>query len=469
MEPLNYASSRAAAWAWYQRGAGSGATLTSARSEPIGSAASGPQRSALTRGGSSPSRFKLEADLLILSSASEDASDRLKSLHLLPHLSDSSYGGSDAICQRSSMLASPRMSETASPDAADLSIVMSGSIYGTTSWDCGSSLFDSFELVAMSKKLDLAHQLDESAIEKVCPPAEDVPRSRCAELGSDEDEEVEDGNEATSTGLHALRPTPTGMGNICEIDADTDSNSALNDCKQSRQAIYDMFCRLENLDTPVGPVREYEHVKKSSTNSPLAPRSGKQYRRRRFHSLSKAFRHHFVQLTRQSGRRSPIPMDGHRTSDKVHIQQSASLPARIFPNVQTHDHKTVIGLESRGRKDWIKADLSCSFEASKHSFRNQYSSNDAYHHHHQHYHHYHHYLFRHHSDDCIGLLPVAPLLDKSHQVAAAGLRASKVSSLHSPASEGAFPDSNRMWGDANNHVTASFPVHCYAYPIPQER
>ncbi|MCO5559378.1 hypothetical protein L7F22_012977 [Adiantum nelumboides] len=421
MEPLNYASSKAAARAWYQRGAGSGATLMIARSEPIGSAASGPQRSALTRGGSSSSRFKLEADLLIFSSASmEDTCDRLKSLHLLPDSSDSSYGGSDAVCGSSSMLAPPRMSTTASPvlaDSADLSIVISGS-----------------------------------------------------SCGPDEDEEDEDGNEARNTGLHALRPTPTGIDNLCVIDADADSNSALNDCKQSRQAIYDMFCRLENLDTPVGPALDNEHVKKSSTTSPLGPRSGKQYRRLRLHSLSKAFRHHFFQLTRQSGRGSPIPMDGLRTSDKVHIQQSASLPARIFPNVQTQDHKTVIGLESPSQKDLIKANQSCIFEASKHSLRKQYLRNDAHHHHYHHYHHHHHYLSRHQSGDGIGLLPLAQVLDKSHEVAAAGLRASKVSSLHRrPASEGASPDSKRMWGDANNHVKASFPVDCYASPIPQER
>lgn len=466
------ARSKAAAWAWYQRTSGSVVT----RSEV---AIASPHRS--VRG--CPSRFKLEADLLLSGASIQDNSDRLESLHLSK---DSSNSSSDGAIDRSDMLPASTMTTMQQINGhsrvhTDL-VLTASSCYGAAAWDCGSALFDAFELVAMSKKLEDAHQLNHASIEKVCLPAEGAFAETQFETFSDADEVGEEETQFQHNHKFAAWHTTVLSHRLSE---DSDTSQLPPDQTQSRQAVYDMFCRYKNPETQGGIFSDdqsnREHMRKLKPGMPPVVHS-KQYRRRRLaHSLSSTFRQHIAQLAG----RSRASLMANRPPDKLCLSQSLSLPAKgtavlqhqshslpteSMTHLHRHSHKTAhAALPQAGIKSMAsKMSESHGIRASNYTLSKQSSSDTVHHHYHHHYHHHHHhhYRFRRHSDEGFLALP-EPLLgaDKSLLVAAAGLGTAKISSLQdylslNPKLEGTFLDNKRKLKDANMGTTPiQSPLH----------
>lgn len=299
-------------------------------------------------------------------------------------------------------------------------------------WDCGSSLFDSFELVAMSKKLDadLHEPIIEGQVESV------------VDLEIDPNDHYQQNVlSLCDTPQTAISP-PSSPPQAPHYEASDKYNifdkliSAPD--KQSKQAVYDMFCHYGDAA---------KHVTKQSykQSSPADATCGGESRKHKirpgrmsFHGLAKAL-HSITHLhlhTSTAGGGDSCRAEAGEDHHHHHHRHYSPLPQASMASkaFSTHGQGGHVGVTNPSVEHNNYDDV---IEAGSQS-----KSRHIHHHHHHHYH----YLF--HSDDDFRLQP----LDKSLMVAAAGLRSSKASPalssyLESPA-RGDFPvDFGRKWGE----------------------
>lgn len=332
---------KAAAWAWYQRSGGAPAPL-------------GRSHAFLTRHSAchSPSRFLLEA-----------------------------------LNSRTNM---------ASPSSTASFVDVPSTFHDEPlnfhhTWDCGSSLFDSFELVAMSKQLDVELSEPPYSHHPVVDPLPSQPAAQFLPL--------------TSPKHPTFRPLvqPPAYDEL-DHDAFVDKfpyhGSALrkksDGDKYSKQAVYDMLCHFTYLD------KTSKHGKSDFPGPDCEIKKQKSKHRSSLHSLSKALQH-IAHLAH--------PGDDHHRE-------------------QHHHHKDIPFLDSSSKSLQKNTHTSAPFRAGDEHEGSLFSPRHQYQHKHVHHHHHHHYHYLFHSDDGFTLQPQ----DKSLMVAAAGLRTPKMSPL-----PGCFP------------------------------
>ncbi|MCO5609183.1 hypothetical protein L7F22_063406 [Adiantum nelumboides] len=450
------ARAKAAAWAWYQRSAGSVAPGAAGKSEAFASRCTARL---------SPSRFQREAamraslasdaTLTSFSSSMDKVSASLASDATLTSFSSSM----DKVSGSSSFLMShdigtARFSDTS--DQGDLACI--DAIPNTDQdianvlpaqeqpsldlvlmdpaacWDCGSSLFDSFELVAMSKKLDaeLCESLDGQLAEDMHTGFDlnqhkvlafyDAPPNAVSPQGSPP-------------------PAPHQQEPLNKSDIFDKLISAPD--KQSKQAVYDMFCQYGDTAKHV--------TKQTCKRSPPADvtcggEAGKPKLRKgrmSFHGLAKAIhsiKHLHLHATSGGGGGGHGDEDVQDHHHHHHLHYSPQPHAAMSGKAIHAQGQPVPTGDPHAYDDAI---MEGSLNKSSH----------IHHHHHHHYH----YLFHSSEEDIFRI----PALDKSLKVAAAGLRSSKVSPvlssyLESPA-RGDFPvDFGRKWAEFGGISSPNF-------------
>lgn len=419
---------KAAAWAWYQR-SGGGASPSLGRSEAFASRC-------YTR--RPPSRFKLEAaqaaaankqqqpqpqpatDFMISSSSTE--AERAPSPQVEAALEHEEFGG-------------PQQLDLVTPHPS--------------CWDCGSSLFDSFELVAMSKKLDV--ELSEPRIGSDDPQQQQFlllcdsshsPSPPPAPASLSASDVVATPFAEASQFLEQPPPSSSPLQHNLnhEVFQDLYPYSAMTpelkvsiSDRHSKQAVYDMFCQYGDANKQL--------VKMENCVDGGDVRKHKPKQRMSFHSFAKAL-YHIAHLTHSAGQeRYRQHHHHHHYSPQPHHQQ--------FPGKALPQGNCAYGIPSTSPPGGDRLPHERAEED------NEILRHPHEHIHHHHHHHYH-YLF--HSDDDFRLQP----LDKSLMVAAAGLRAPKMNPalsgyLDAPRAEYGL-ESVRKWADFGSVPASGGPI-----------
>lgn len=424
----SFSRTKAAAWAWYQR-SGGGVSPSLGRSEAFASRCYTPRP---------PSRFKLEAskqppqpqpaaDFMISTSSTE--AELAPSLQLEAALEHEECRG----------------------QLQQLDVV---SLHPSF-WDCGSSLFDSFELVAMSQKLDvelseprigsddLHLQPQQPQLLLLCDsshsssPAPPAPASLSAS-------EFLAAPSAEAAQFLSQPPPPSSSPLQHNLDHEVfqdlypysimtpELNVSITD-RHSKQAIYDMFCQF-------GDANKQPAKKETWVNGGDVRKHKLTKHRMSFHSLAKAL-HHIAHLTHSAGQERYRQRQHHH-----HHHYSPPLHHQQFPGKAGN---CAYGIPSTSPPG---GDRLPNERAEEESEKLRHPQKHIHHHHHHHYH----YLF--HSDDDFRLQP----LDKSLMVAAAGLRAPKInpalsSYLEAPRAEYGL-ESVRKWADFGSVPASGGPI-----------
>lgn len=429
---------KAAAWAWYQRSGGSIAA-GAGRSEAFATRCSARL---------SPSRFQREAAMRVrMRKLASQASDLTSSSSMdkfsgssssFSHYTFGDVAERDETTCIDTILNSDQEDKPLTYEQPSLDLV---SMDTAACWDCGSSLFDSFELVAMSKKLDA--ELHEPIIEG----HHEVESVVGLEIDHN-DHNQQNVLSLCDTPFNAISPPNSPPPASHQEASDTydifDKLISAPD-KQSKQAVYDMFCHYGDAA---------KHVTKQSCKrpSPADATCGGESRKHKlrsgrmsFHGLAKALHSithlHLHTSAAGGGDTCHAEQDHHHH----HHRHYSPLPQASMASkaISTQGQGAHIGGTNPSGEHYAYDDV---IEAGSQS-----KSRHIHHHHHHHYH----YLF--HSDEDFRLQP----LDKSLMVAAAGLRSSKASPalssyLESPA-RGDFPvDFGRKWGELGSISSPNF-------------
>ncbi|MCO5607053.1 hypothetical protein L7F22_061245 [Adiantum nelumboides] len=433
------ARAKAAAWAWYQRSAGSVAP-GAGKSEAFASRCTARLSS---------SRFQREAAMRarFLASQASDASLTSSSGSMIKVFGSSSslmsHDGTARFSDTSDQDDLACIDAIANPDQ-DIANVLPAQeqpsldlvlMDPAACWDCGSSLFDSFELVAMSKKLDAElseHALD-GQLAEVMHTGFNLNQHKVLALYDAPPNAVSPPGSPPPT-PHQQEPLNT---------SDIFDKLIFAPDKQSKQAVYDMFCQY-------GDAAKYV-TKQTCKRSPAADvtcggEAGKPKLRKgrmSLHGLAKAIhsiKHLHLHGTSGGG-------GGGHGDEGV---QDHHHHHHLHYSPQPHAAMSGKAIHAQGQP---------VHPGDPHTYDDavEGSLNKSSHIHHHHHHHYH-YLF-HSSDEDIFRLQ--PALDKSLMVAAAGLRSAKVSPvlssyLESPA-RGEFPvDFGRKWAEFGGISSPNF-------------
>lgn len=411
---------KAAAWAWYQRSGGS-VTPTAGKSEVFTTrcatrlSTSRFQREAAARLRALASLASTASDSALTSFSSIDISSSLS--HCTPSFGDAT--DPDERSNPDQILNSDQISNLDCNTHHETSLDLVA-LHPTACWDCGSSLFDSFELVAMSKTLD--EELHEPNID--------------AELGL---QDLHTGSGIYHEGLpqHQVLPLcntphnpvsrPRSPPRLFDSYDTYDTYDAFDKLlsvpdMQSKQAVYDMFCRYGDASKHV--------TKQTNKRAPVDTTCGGESGKHKpwsglmsIHGIAKAL--HNI--------RHPSSHLGNGVHNHHHHHHPPFSPLQKALSMQANGAHT--GASRVG--EWFGYDDAIDKGRRK--------ERHIHHHHHHHYH----YLF--HSDD--DFRPQS--LDKSLMVAAAGLRSPKVnhtlsSYLESPARTDFGMDCGRKWADVGS-------------------